>query len=453
MDIQLYNTLTRKKETFVPIKRGQVGMYSCGPTVYWYQHIGNFRTMLLSDVLKRVFLFNDYKVKHVMNFTDVDDKTIKGSVKEGISLSKLTTKYEKIFIEDLDSLGIIRPSKFMRATENIEEIVKLIQKLLKKGFAYKTSDGIYFSISKFKDYGKIAGLDKITITKERVRSDEYDKTNAHDFALWKFYSDEDGDVFWETDIGKGRPGWHIECSAMSLTALGDNFDVHVGGLDLLFPHHTNEIAQSEAATGKKFVNYWIHGGMLNLKEGKMSKSLGNIYTLADLDREGFSALHYRYLCLQTHYRKPLEFSFESLDGAKNAYDKIKRKIIRLRKEKNPGNTDVIQYKKDFLEAINDDLNMPRALEVFWAVMEEANMNTKTRLQTLEDFDRVLGLGIKDMKEKKIVIPKDVLELLEARQKARKNKDFEEADKIRDKIKEKGFIIEDLTEGGPSLVTI
>mgnify|MGYP001566443021 CR=1 FL=1 len=448
--MELYNTLTRKREEFVPIKKGKVGMYSCGPTVYWYQHIGNFRTALLADFLKRAFGFNGLKVKHIVNFTDVDDKTIRASQKEGLSLKKLATKYENIYLEDLDSLNIIRPTKFLRATENIDEMVKIIQKLLKKGYAYTANDGVYFSISKLKNYGQIAGLHKIINAKERIKKDEYDKENAQDFALWKFYSNEDGDVFWDTPIGKGRPGWHIECSAMSISELGDSFDIHTGGMDLIFPHHTNEIAQSEASSGKKFVNYWVHGGLLNLKEGKMSKSLGNIYTLADLKKEGFMPINYRYLCLQAHYRKPLEFSFESLLASKNACEKIERKIIRLRKEKNPGNTDVEDFKKDFLEAINDDLNMPRALEVFWSVMEEANMESKTRLSTLEYFDDVLGLGIRDMKEKKVVIPKDVLDLLEARQKARKNKDFEEADKIRDKIKDKGYVIEDLAKDGPAL---
>lgn len=448
--MELYNTLSRKKEEFVPIKKGKVGMYSCGPTVYWYQHIGNFRTALLADFLKRALNYEGYEVKHIVNFTDVDDKMIKASQKEGLSLKKLATKYEDIYLSDLESLNIIKPSKFLRATENIDEMVKIIKILLKKGIAYKSDDGIYFSISKSKHYGEIAGLHKITKTKERVKKDEYDKDNAQDFALWKFYSNEDGDVFWDTEIGKGRPGWHIECSAMSMSELGDNFDIHTGGMDLVFPHHTNEIAQSEGYSGKKFVNYWVHGGMLNLKEGKMSKSLGNIYTLSDLKKEGFLPSHYRYLCLQTSYRKPLDFSFESLQASKNACEKIMRKIIRLRKEKNPGNTDVLQYKKDFLEAINDDLNMPRALEVFWEVMEEANMESKTRLALLENFDEVLGLGLRDMKEKKVVIPKDVLDLLEQRQSARKNKDFALADKIRDKIKEKGYVIEDLAKDGPTL---
>ncbi|MBS3081808.1 cysteine--tRNA ligase [Candidatus Pacearchaeota archaeon] len=450
MDIYLYNTLTRKKEVFKPIKKGHVGIYSCGPTLYWYQHVGNFRTTLLSDFLKRILKYNGYKIKHAMNFTDVDDKTIRASQKEKVTLKNLTKKYEGIFLKDIDNLNIIRPNEFLRATDNIGEMVKIIQKLLKKGYAYTASDGVYFSISKSKRYGSIAGLDNIKVVKERINRDEYDKSNASDFVLWKFYSKEDGDVFWETPIGKGRPGWHIECSAMSIGYLGPHFDLHVGGMDLIFPHHANEIAQSEAFSGKKFVNYWIHGGLLNLKTGKMSKSEGNIYTLEDLSKEGFNPVYYRYLCLQTNYRKPLEFSFDSLEAAKNAYDKIKRKIIRLRKERNPGNTDIKYYKKQFLDAINDDLNMSKALEVFWEVMEETDMNSKTRLQILEDFDMVLGLGLRDMKEKKIVIPKDVTDLLTARQKARKEKNFPEADILRARIKERGFIIEDLAEGGPSL---
>ena len=450
MDIYLYNTLTRKKEVFKPIKKGHVGIYSCGPTLYWYQHVGNFRTTLLSDFLKRILKYNGYKIKHAMNFTDVDDKTIRASQKEKVTLKNLTKKYEGIFLKDIDNLNIIRPNEFLRATDNIGEMVKIIQKLLKKGYAYTASDGVYFSISKSKRYGSIAGLDNIKVVKERINRDEYDKSNASDFVLWKFYSKEDGDVFWETPIGKGRPGWHIECSAMSIGYLGPHFDLHVGGMDLIFPHHANEIAQSEAFSGKKFVNYWIHGGLLNLKTGKMCKSEGNIYTLEDLSKEGFNPVYYRYLCLQTNYRKPLEFSFDSLEAAKNAYDKIKRKIIRLRKERNPGNTDIKYYKKQFLDAINDDLNMSKALEVFWEVMEETDMNSKTRLQILEDFDMVLGLGLRDMKEKKIVIPKDVTDLLTARQKARKEKNFPEADILRARIKERGFIIEDLAEGGPSL---
>ena len=464
MDIQLYNTLTRKKEAFKPIKSGRVGMYSCGPTVYWYQHIGNLRSYVFSDILKRVLLYNNFNVKHLINVTDVghltsdanegEDKMEIAARKEGKTATEVANYYFKIFKEDFDKLNILQPTKWTKATEHIKEQIELIKKLEKKGFTYKTEDGIYFDSSKFKDYSKLAMLNVEGLEAgKRIAVGE--KRNPTDFALWKF-SLQSGkrQQEWDSPWGVGFPGWHIECSAMSMKYLGEHFDIHTGGEDHVPIHHTNEIAQSEAATGKKFVNYWLHGAFLVDSEGKkVSKSTGGLYTVSELKKIGYNPLYYRYLCLQTHYRKQLQFSLDSLDASKNAYEKIKRKIIRLRKEKNPGNTDVIQYKKDFLEAINDDLNMPRALEVFWAVMEEVNMNTKTRLQTLEDFDRVLGIGIKDMKEKKIVIPKDVLELLDARQKARKNMDFEEADKIRNKIKERGFVIEDLTEGGPSLVPI
>jgi len=448
-NIYLYNTLTRKKEVFKPIKKGYVGMYLCGPTVYWYQHIGNFRTILLNDFLKRMFIFNGYKVRHVMNITDVDDKTIKGSKKEGISLGELTRKYEDIFWGDLKDLNIIKPNSVLRATENIPQMIAIVNKLLKKRYAYKTSDGIYFDISKDKNYGVLAGLKNITVTKERVRADEYDKSNIRDFVLWKFWNPEDGAVFWETELGKGRPGWHIECSAMSMKILGKSFDMHTAGMDLIFPHHTNEIAQSEAATGKQFVRYWVHGGMLNLKEGKMSKSIGNIYTLKDLRDKGYHPVHYRYLSLQTHYRKPLEFSFEALDAAKNAYEKIKRKIIELRKEKHKGADKTREYNEQFLKAINDDLNLPRALEVFWKVLDDADMDTVKRLKLLEKFDSVLGLRIKNMKEERFEISEEVAKLVEAREEARKKKMFAEADILRERIRERGFVVED-TENGSAL---
>ncbi len=440
--IKLYNTLTRKKENFKPIVKGRVGIYSCGPTVYWYQHIGNLRTAILADFLKRVFIYNNYKVIHVMNFTDVDDKTIKSSKKENLALKELTRKYERVYLEDIESANIIKPSKFLRATENIKEMVEIVNILLKNGLAYTAKEGIYFSINKLKNYGKLARLDKITKTKERIISDEYDKTNARDFALWKFYTAEDGDVFWKTKIGKGRPGWHIECSAMSMKVLGENFDIHTGGMDLIFPHHTNEIAQSEGATGKKFVNYWVHGGMLNLKEGKMSKSLGNIYTFNDLRKQGYEPIHFRYLTLQTHYKKPLEFSFEALDAAKNAYEKIKRKIIELRGEKHKGNDSTKEYSAKFLEAVNDDLNMPRALEVFWGVLEDKDFEVKKKLKLLEKFDEVLGLGIKNMKGEKIDVPKDVMDLVREREKLRAAKMWVEADIFRERIRGRGFLVED-----------
>lgn len=442
--LKLFNTLTRKKEVFKPIdaKGKKIGMYSCGPTVYWYQHIGNFRTMLLNDLLKKTLSYNSYKVKHVMNITDVDDKTIKGSRKEGISLQELTKKYEDIFFRDLNELNIIKPDYIMRATKNINEMVGMIKELMKKGYAYETSDGIYFSIKKFKNYGKLAQLDKIKISKERISADEYDKNNARDFALWKFYSPEDGDVFWETEIGKGRPGWHIECSAMSMKSLGEHFDIHTGGIDLLFPHHTNEIAQSEAATGKRFVNYWLHGAFLLFKGEKVSKSKGGLYTISELEELGYFPLHFRYLCLQTHYRKPLDFSLDNLDAARSAYERIKRKIIEIKKENHKMGDKSEEYRMAFLEAINDDLNMPRALQIFIEALDDFDFDNKKKIILLEEFDEVFGLGIKGIKEEKIKIPLEVIKLIKEREMLRKSKKWAEADVLRERIRERGYVLED-----------
>ena len=436
--LKLYNTLTRKKENFKEIEKGRVGFYSCGPTVYNYAHIGNLRFFIIADLLKRVLLFDEFKVKHVMNITDVDDKTIKGSRNEKLSLKKFTEKYEKIFLKDIEELNILLPEVMPRATEHIKEIVSLIKKLMDKGYAYKSEDGIYFSVSKFKGYGKLAHLDKIKVQKSRVKNDEYDKENLRDFALWKFYSEEDGDVFWNTELGKGRPGWHIECSAMSSKYLGETFDIHAGGSDLIFPHHTNEIAQSEAASGKKFVNYWIHGGFLTMKEGKMSKSLGNILTLKDLKEKGFSPLDYRYLCLTSHYRGQLLFMDETLEAAKNALSRLKNILSEL---KDDGKLNE-KYLKDFEKAINDDLDMPKALQVLWKLVREEKAEGK--YQTIKKMDEVFGLGL--LKKEEVEIPKEILDLLKKREEARKKKDFKLSDEIRKKIKDKGFFVDDTYEG-------
>ncbi|MSS74160.1 cysteine--tRNA ligase [Candidatus Pacearchaeota archaeon] len=461
MDLVLYNTLTRKKEEFKPLKKGKVGMYSCGPTVYWYQHIGNLRAYLFSDILKRVLIYNGFKVNQIINVTDVghltsdadegEDKMEIAALKEGKNAKDIANYYFKIFKEDFKKLNILEPSTWAWATEHIDEQIELIKKLEKKGFTYKTEDGIYFDSSKFKNYGKLALLN-IDGLESGKRIAVGEKKNKTDFALWKFSSGkEKRQQEWSSPWGVGFPGWHIECSAMSIKYLGEHFDIHTGGEDHVPIHHTNELAQSEGATGKKFVNYWLHGAFLVDSDGKkVSKSTGGLYTISELEEKGYSAYHYRYLCLQTSYRKQLQFSLEALDASKNAYEKIKNKIIRLRKENNHGNTDVEHHKKQFLEAINNDLNMPQALEVFWEVMEETDMNTRTRLALLEDFDRVLGIGVKDMKEEKVVIPKDVTLLLVARQEARKKKMFAEADILRQRIKERGFVIEDLGEDGPYL---
>lgn len=308
--LKLYNTLTRKKDVFKPLKKNKVGMYVCGPTIYNYVHIGNLRAYVFADILRRFLKESNYKIKEVMNLTDVDDKTIKQSQKDGKNLREFTEKYEKTFLEDIKKMNIEKPEILPRATNNIKQMVSLIKKLLEKGIAYKAKDGIYFSIQKFKDYGKLSKI-KTKNLKEgasnRVLKDEYNKDNANDFVLWKFYDKKDENVFWNTKLGKGRPGWHIECSVMSMRYLGKSFDIHLGGVDLIFPHHENEIAQSEAATGKKFVNYWMHNEWILVNGQKMSKSLNNFYKLSDITKEGYSPFDLRYLYLLTHYRKPLNF--------------------------------------------------------------------------------------------------------------------------------------------------
>jgi cysteinyl-tRNA synthetase len=437
--LKLYNTLTRKKENFKEIEKGKVGFYSCGPTVYNYCHIGNLRFFLIADLLKRILIFDGFKVKHVMNITDVDDKTIKGAIKEKTNLKKFTEKYEKIFLNDIKELNIVKPDVMPRATEHIKEIVSLIKKLIDKGYAYKAEDGIYFSVSKFKDYGKLAGLHKIKVQKNRVKNDEYDKENLRDFALWKFYSDEDGDVFWNTEIGKGRPGWHIECSAMSTRYLGETFDIHAGGSDLIFPHHTNEIAQSEAASGKKFVNYWVHGGFLTMKEGKMSKSLGNIFTLKDLNEKGFSPLDYRYLILTSHYRGQLLFTEDTLKNAKNSYERLKNILSNLEDD---GKTNE-KYIDEFSRAINDDLDMPKALQILWNLIRDKKAEGK--YQTIRKMDEVFGLKLFEKEE--MHVPEEVSKLKEEREKARKNKDWKKADELREKIIKLGYYIDDTEKGG------
>jgi len=445
MTLKLFNTLGRKIEAFKPLKDKQVGMYSCGPTVYNYAHIGNLRNYVFNDLLKRSLIYLGFKVNHVMNVTDVDDKTIKGSTKEKLPLKEFTRKYENIFFNDLKSLDILKPNHVLRATESISDMVKMIQTLLKKGIAYKTSDGIYFSINKSKDYGKLALLDKLNETKERISADEYDKSNPHDFALWKFWTEEDGKVFWETAIGKGRPGWHIECSAMSMKILGETLDIHTGGTDLIFPHHTNEIAQSEAYTGKKFVNYWIHGGFLTMKEGKMSKSIGNILTMNDLKNKGFSPLDFRYLCLLTHYRMSLQFSDDTLEAAKTAYDRLKNKVLELKKDKfsKPAENN---FKEQFEEAISDDLNISKALGITWEAINNKFLGSKQKLALIKDFDKVLGLNLDKVKEEKLKIPKEIQELVNKREEARKKKDFKKSDELRTELLSKGYAVEDSKEG-------
>ncbi|MDO8623620.1 MAG: cysteine--tRNA ligase [archaeon] len=448
MTLKLYNTLTRKKQIFKPIKDKEVRMYVCGPTIYDYIHIGNLRAYTFSDILRRTLEINEYKIKEVMNLTDVDDKTIRDSQKAKIKLKDFTKKYEIAFLEDLKSMNIEKPEVMPKATEHIKEMVAIVKKLLDKGIAYKTDDGIYFSIKKFKNYGKLSGIKtkKLKVgASERVLKDEYDKENVNDFALWKFYDENDGDVFWDTEIGKGRPGWHIECSAMSMKYLGETFDIHTGGVDLIFPHHENEIAQSEAANGKKFVNFWLHNEWILVDGKKMSKSLGNFYKLSDVTEKDYSPRDLRYFFLSGHYRKPLNFTFTNLDNSKNTLLRLKEIISKIKNSEDKINKNNIEIAyNQFVEIMNDDLNTPKALSYMWEILRDDKLNNSEKYELVLKFDKIFGLKLGE--EDKIKIPEKVKELAEKREKARKEKNWKLADELREKIKAEGYSIADTEKG-------
>lgn len=428
-------------------------MYSCGPTVYSYQHIGNMRAYIFADILKKTLEYNNLKVKQVINITDVghltsdadtgEDKLEKAAKKEGKSAEEISEFYFTIFKEDLKKLNISLPWKFVKATNHIQDQINLISKLEDKGFTYNTSDGIYFDSTKFKDYGKLARL-KIEGLKEGLRVAKAEKKHKTDFALWKFSpKKEKRQQEWPSPWGVGFPGWHIECSAMSMKYLGETFDIHTGGEDHIPVHHTNEIAQSESATGKKFVNYWLHNAFLLNKEGKkISKSTGGFLTISELEKADYLPVHFRYLCLQTHYRKPLKFSLKNLDAVKNAITKIRRKIIEIHTQNHKGPDRTNEYSKKFLKAINDDLNTSAALDIFWKVLDDFDFDPLKKIALLEKFDKVLSLNINSMHKEEIQIPKEIQRLIKKREKARKNKNWAEADILRAMIKEKGFTVED-----------
>jgi cysteinyl-tRNA synthetase len=463
--IYFYNTLGRKLEEFKPIKPGEVSIYSCGPTVYSYQHIGNLRSYIFADILKKVLISNGYKVKHAINITDVghltsdadegEDKMEKASTKEGKTAKEIADYYFHVFHEDLKRLNISDPDFWPKASEHIKEQIELIKKLEQKGFTYKTADGIYFDTSKFKDYGKLSGQNLEEI-KAGSRIDLRDKKNATDFALWKF-SENPGkrQQEWESPWGIGFPGWHLECSAMSMKYLGETIDIHTGGEDHVNIHHTNEIAQSEGATGKKFVNYWLHGAFLTFKGEKISKSKGGLYTLTELEELGYKPMHFRYLVLGTHYRKPLDFSLNSLDAAKNAYERMVNIISDIKDDEKINK----KYLSEFQEKINNDLDTPGALAVLWELLRDEKAGGK--IQTIAKIREVLGLTIKlnymltaETESFKLTmndvefthITKEVNELIEQREQARKNKDWSLSDKLRDKIIKLGYSIEDKADG-------
>ncbi|MCW4017332.1 MAG: cysteine--tRNA ligase [Candidatus Bathyarchaeota archaeon] len=459
-EIKLFNTLTRQKEPFETITAGQVGMYTCGPTIYDYAHIGNFRAFIFEDLLKRWLQHRGLKVTQVMNLTDVDDKTIKGSQKQGKPLREYTDFYAKAFFEDIKALNIEPAAVYPRATDHIPEMVQLIKALLDKGFAYRGEDGsIYFAINKFPDYGKLSHI-RVGELKAgaRVSQDEYAKEEAQDFALWKVWSPEDGDVFWETELGKGRPGWHIECSAMSMKYLSETFDIHCGGVDNMFPHHENEIAQSQAATGKPFVHYWMHNEHLLVEGKKMAKRLGNFYTLRDLLAKGLDPLAIRYLLLSTHYRQQFNFTFDGLDAAKGAIERLANLQRRLKDANGKGNPDKLTLLTDrlqicFGEAMDDDLNINVALAALFEFVREINnmldadelskQDVETVSTIIDEYDKVLGVIPKSTEE---ALPAEAEELIKKRQEARNVKDWKTADALRQQLKDMGITIEDTAQG-------
>jgi cysteinyl-tRNA synthetase len=450
--LKLYNSLTRKKEEFQPIDDKKVGLYCCGPTVYSFAHIGNLRSYVFADILQRVLKLNGYKITWVMNITDVDDKTIKGSKDEypdsepKKALLAFTQKYEKMFWEDMTKLNIAKPDKIPHATELISQMQELILKIISAGYAYEKDGSFYFDVGKYsKDfkYGQLVELDvKKLKTGTRTLSDEYEK-ETQDFVLWKAVKpgEPSWNFNWQGKNYPGRPGWHIECSAMSKEYLGIPFDIHTGGVDLKFPHHENEIAQSAAGYQlKKPINVFAHNEHVLVDNQKMAKSLKNFYTLTDLEKKDFNPLAYRYLTLTAHYRSKLNFTWESLEATQSALDNLYQTFSEF-----PDNGKISEeYKKEFNEAINDDLDTPRALAIAWTLIKDEKISDSDKKATLLDFDKIMGLGLD--KIKKIEIPDEIKKLAEERENLRQEKKWQEADEIRKQMEEKGWQIEDTGQG-------
>lgn len=488
----LYNTLTRKKEIFKPVKDKKAGIYSCGPTVYSSTHLGNLRTYIFSDVLKRVLIYKGYKVKQVMNITDVghltsdadtgEDKVEKAAKKEKKTAWQIAEHYTKIFFNDTRKLNIIKPEIVAKATDQIKEDILLIKALEEKGFTYKTKDGLYFDTSKFKNYGALTGLSFSELKKNLKAGSRVEfspeKKNITDFSLWKFSPPtKQRQMEWDSPWGKGFPGWHLECAVINLKYLGraynrsgffpekaQTIDIHTGGKDHINIHHSNEIAQAEAATGKKFVNFWLHGEFLVFKNLRMGKSEGNAVLIKDLEEKKYPPLAFRYLVLMNHYRKPLEFSWESLTGAKNALDNLYNFVLECQEDKKNKKAKktsktcaflIKNLKKDFEAAINDDLNTPQALAVLWNLINsyseakkksnwQKNINPKEIYKTILQFDKILGLRLNEVKP--IKLPLEIKKIIKEREVLRKNKEWEKADRLRKAIENKDFFVQDAPEG-------
>ncbi|MBN2135887.1 MAG: cysteine--tRNA ligase [Acidobacteria bacterium] len=458
--ISFYNTLTRKVEDFKPIEDCKVGMYSCGPTVYDFAHIGNFRANIFVDILKRSLKYFGYEIKHVMNLTDVDDRIIDISLKKEMTIQEYTKPYIEAFFEDLRTLRIQPADVFPKATEHIEDMINMIEALQKNSLTYDRSGSVYYKISNFKNYGELAGIKPEDLKDgARIDTDRYDKDNVQDFALWKAKK-LDGEPCWESPFGCGRPGWHLECSAMSIKYLGETFDIHCGGEDLIFPHHQNEIAQSEGATGKRFVNYWLHCAHLQLDGEKMSKSLGNFYTLRDLVAKGYDPIALRYTLLATHYRSPLVFSFETVEQSAAAINRLRDFRRRLEREKPEGgdvnkSSEVLETAdKGFNEKLSNDLNISGALgEVFTFVrningmLDDRELTEQGRIGALAllcKWDSILDV-LKES-ERGAVDKEYVEEMIAKRIEARKEKNWHEADRIRNELLDDGIILEDTPQG-------
>ena len=458
----LFNTESREKERVFPIDGKKIRLYTCGPTIYNFAHIGNFRTYVFEDLLRRSILYFGMPVEQAMNLTDVDDKTIRGAIAAGVSLKEFTEPYKIAFFEDLQTLHIERAEHYPAATDYISEMIRLIQRLLDLGYAYAGADGcIYFAIGKFPKYGRLSHLNfdelKLNASGDN-RSDEYDKDNASDFVLWKALDKErDGEIFWESPFGLGRPGWHIECSAMAMKILGESIDIHCGGVDNMFPHHENEIAQSECCSGKRFVKHWLHAEHLLVDHKKMSKSLGNFYTLRDLLQKGYSGAEVRYLLLSTHYRTQLNFTFAGLDAARSSLRRIGDLMARLQEIELQGNATILPVLEDaelqFKQALGDDLNISVALSVMFDLVRELNTRCDEKTLTVADKDgalflfgvwnRILGCLPLESEE---VVPEHLQILLHRRDEARKVKNWKASDEIRDEIFSAGYSIEDTPKG-------
>ena len=462
MNLKLYNSLERKKFEFSPIQPGKVGLYTCGPTVYNFAHIGNLRTYIFEDILKRVLRYNDFQVKHVMNITDVghltgdrdmgEDKMEKGARREGRTAWEIAEFYTRAFESDIALLNIIEPDIWVKATDTISDQIELIKILEAKGYTYRTGDGIYFDTARFKDYTRLSHQN-IESLREGARVEKNpEKRNATDFALWKF-SPEGArrQMEWDSPWGTGFPGWHIECSAMSMKYLGEQLDIHCGGTDHIDVHHTNEIAQSEAATGRKFFNCWMHGAFLIIAGGKkMAKSDENFLTLQNaFVKKGISPLVYRFAAFQTHYRKPMEYSEESIQAARNGLQHLQNQV-RQAAQKSTGQKGAVQeeFKTRFLEAINDDLNMPRAMAVVQDMLK-SSMGDADKHATILDYDRVLGLSL-DQVDKLEKLPQEIKNLVAERQTARDAKDWAASDRLRDTIQDLGYLVQD-TKGGMQVI--